>query len=106
MCLDMVIRNGMPVTFMLSTERVTFLYWCMIDTGMLVFSTLTFGDICLAVFPFTHPRSGPQMNSAFVYVLYVDRAVGYHVHIDVVNVITSARPPDSSLQGSSSFSLC
>ena len=61
-----VIRNGIPANFMISTERVMCLYYCMVETGIEVFSTLTFGKICLTILPFTYFRSGPQMNSAFL----------------------------------------
>ena len=65
--LDIAIRNVVAVAFMMSTERVTFLYCCMMETDIEVFSTLTFGDICQAVFPITQPtRSGPQIDSAFL----------------------------------------
>ena len=66
MCLDIVMRNGIPSTSMISTDSVMFLYCCMMETGIDVFSTLIFGDTCLAVFSSTYPRSGPQMNSVFL----------------------------------------
>ena len=64
-CLDMVIKNGIPVTFMMSADSVTSLYCCMIVTGIEVLSRRTFGDGCCEVFPFRLPRSGPQIVSAF-----------------------------------------
>ena len=66
MCLDLVISNRILATFVISTDSIMLLDCCMMDAGIEVFFTLTFGDTCLVVLPFTHPRSEPHMNSAFL----------------------------------------
>ena len=66
MCLDIVIWNRIPVTFMMSTARVVSLYCCIMKIYIEVFSILTFGDMCRTVLPFTQPRSGPHIKSAFI----------------------------------------
>ena len=65
-CLEIVIKNGIPVTFMMSADSVTSLYCCIICRGMGVLSNRTLGDTDLVVFPFKHPSSGPHTNSAFL----------------------------------------
>ena len=75
-CLDIVIKNGIPVTFMISTDSVTFLYCCMMVTGIEVTSILTFGDVYHTVLPFTHPRSGPHTNSPFLMSFMVTGQLG------------------------------
>ena len=64
-CLEMVITNGISLTFMMSADIVTSLYCCMIATGIEVLSRHTFGDGCCEVFPLRLPRSGLQIVSAF-----------------------------------------
>ena len=97
MFLDIVIRHGISATFMMSADRVTFLYCCIMETGIEMFSTLTFGDICCTDFSFTQPRSGPEINFYVSNMLYGGRAVWYHVHANIVNIIISRRPPYSPL---------
>ena len=63
---DIVIRNMMPTTFMMSTDRVTILYCCMTKTEIEVFTNLIFADTCPIVLPFTHTRSVPKMNSTLL----------------------------------------
>ena len=66
MCFEIVVRNGIPVTFITSAEIVTSRYWVMIGSGMSVPLTRTAGGCCRTVFPFRDPMSGPHTNSAFL----------------------------------------
>ncbi len=65
MCREMVVRNGIPATFIMSTDNVTSLYCLIIGLGTVVLSSRTFGEVLLAVLPLRLPRSGPHMKSAF-----------------------------------------
>ncbi len=61
----MVTRNGILLTFMTSTQRMTRRYCAMIVIGIGTRPPArTWSDAVLTVLPFKDPRSGPKMSSA------------------------------------------
>ncbi len=63
-CLEIVIRNGIPLTFITSADKVTFLYCDMILSGTVCDCVHSASGVVRTVLPLRLPRSGPQMNSA------------------------------------------
>ena len=43
-CLEIVVKNGIPVTFIISADSVASLYCCKFGTGMGVLASLTLGE--------------------------------------------------------------
>ena len=56
MCLEIVIRNAIPLTFITSAERVTCLYCCMMDIGIVYEDGHMDGDCLRTVFHMRLPR--------------------------------------------------
>ncbi len=79
-CLDIVIKNGIPLTFIMLAERVTCLYCCIINE-MVYDSVLTGDDWRRIVLPLRLPRYGPQMNSAFLTSCAVIRQLGMRLWV-------------------------
>ena len=62
-CIDISIMNANLFTHMISSERVMFMYLYFISGGIAIRVAITAGDAIIVVFPFRHPKFGPNMSS-------------------------------------------
>ena len=58
-----VIKDENLFTNMIYSERVMFMYLYFISGGIAIRVAITAGDAIIVVFPFRHPKFGPNMSS-------------------------------------------